>query len=68
MRTEMNPRARRVMLIGMVFLLVASLTRLLARRVAPDFDQGVIEGVTIGLYLVAIGLLLGSIWMRRQTR
>ena len=64
----MNPRARRVMLIGMVFLLVAGVTRLLLRRVVPDLDQGLIEGVTIGLYLVAIGLLLGSIWMRRQSR
>ena len=68
MSVDTNPRAKRVMMIGMVFLLVASATRLLTRRFGADFDQGVIEGIAIGLYLICIGLFMASMWMRRRAR
>ena len=68
MSIDSNPRAKRVMLIGMVFLLIDSLNRLLTHRFVADFQQGVVEGVTIGLYLIAISLLVMSMWMRRRPR
>jgi hypothetical protein len=57
-----------MMLSGMVFLLLASLVRLLGRRMDAGIDERLIEGVTIGLYLIAIGLMLVSLYMRGRAR
>jgi hypothetical protein len=57
-----------MMLSGRVFLLLASLVRLLGRRMDAGIDERLIEGVTIGLYLIAIGLMLVSLYMRGRAR
>lgn len=57
-----------MMLGGMVFLLLASLVRLLGRRMDVGIDERLLEGVTIGLYLIAIGLMLASLYMRGRAR
>lgn len=60
---QRDGKADRLMTIGLVFLMLANLSRLVFNH-TPSLGEATIDGITGLLFGVAIGSLLGGIWRK----